>query len=694
MLTVQCEWFPAEPTEVRPDPWRKGEEGWLETEARLFGAAVRTAFNRLAEGLTRAARGKATTPPAGGDAAPERGAEAVETLADKAAALRAGLKQRLQTDFGLNSRYADDAILKANEVIGSQRALIPVEIEETEAKRVRTERKRKANARKAERLEAAGRGQEATAVAHAVRGQELRLAKLDAKLAEYRRYRADGTIPRMVFGGRRLWRRLCRSVGPEHARLRAKWRVARRGRLYSRGDASKGGNPNLRITLGKDGDLTLAAAISHLSEKTGHSTYIRQGKLQERDTHAHAPWVTGRLWVPRKHEALLWDLLLSGRPYTVEALRAADGRWRVHVGFTPQAPGSVVSTDRGVVGLDLNPHGVAVAHVGQDGNPLPWPEGIADHLCVEAKASLHKYVGELQVGVAPGRMWLHAPEMWQADEDRRTYLVGVVAKLGVDVAVAVGRPLVHEDLGFAKEHDTNRAFNRYSSNFPYAELIEAIDRRGRRCGVPVTQVDPAYTSAEGRWRFAGDRGWSVHEAAALCIGRKALGQAHRFPRQARKHIERVCQALGVLTLSGPGGNPSVRGSCRVAQVRLLPTAPQGANLRPKGAKTWSGGRCGRPRDRFVHIFLTRESPCPRSPQRRRPCRRASTPTSTGLRTTASACSSTGASTPCPRATSGSATASASRRSGTSAISLASTPTSSSRAHGRRWPGRPGCATWW
>ena len=114
----------------------------------------------------------------------------------------------------------------------------------------------------------------------------------------------------------------------------------------------------------------------------------------------------------------------------------------------------------------------------------------------------------------------------------------------MDIALAVRKPLVRENLDFAKKHDTNRVFNRYTSNFPYASLAEAIDRRARRCGVPVTLVDPAYTSAEGRWRFAGPLGWSVHEAGALCIGRKGLGQARRFPRRARKHIERVCQALG------------------------------------------------------------------------------------------------------------------------------------------------------
>ena len=540
-LTVQCEWFPAEPPAGgAPDPWRRGQESWLETEARLFGSAVRTAFNHLVEGLTRTARGKASTPAADGTAKP---VEQVEPTADRAAALRLDLKRDLQTTFGLNSRYADDAILKANEVIGSQRALIPVEIAETEAKRERTERKRKANARKAKRLEAAGRKDEAAALARVIHGQDLRLAKLGAKLVEYRRHRAEGTVPKVVFGGRRLWRRLCRSVGPEHARLRAEWRTARRGRLYSRGDASKGGNPNLRIALGNDGGLTLSAAISHLSEKTGHSTYVRQGKCQERDTTSHAPRVEGRLWVPRKHEALIWDLVLSGRPYTVEVLQAADGRWRAHVSFTPTAPKPVCGMDRGVVGIDLNPHGVAVANVGRNGNPEPWPAGLAEQLEAEAEASLHKYAGEVRVGAAPGRIWLHAPEMWQADTDRRAHLVGVVAKLVVDAALAVGKPLIHEDLDFAKEHDTNRAFNRCSSNFPYAELSEVVDRRARRFGVPVTAVDPAYTSAEGRWRFARDLGWSVHESAALCIGRKALGYRRWFPQRLRARLETVRKSL-------------------------------------------------------------------------------------------------------------------------------------------------------
>ena len=56
-------------------------------------------------------------------------------------------------------------------------------------------------------------------------------------------------------------------------------------------------------------------------------------------------------------------------------------------------------------------------------------------------------------------------------------------------------------------------------------------------------VDPAYTSVEGRWRFAGDLGWSVHEAAALCTGRKALGHRRRFGRRLRERLGVVRSAL-------------------------------------------------------------------------------------------------------------------------------------------------------
>ena len=83
--------------------------------------------------------------------------------------------------------------------------------------------------------------------------------------------------------------------------------------------------------------MALSPVISRLSEKSGHSVYVRQDKRQERDTYSDAPRVEGRPWVPGKREALIWDLVLSGRRYAVEVLRAADGRWRL-VPHNPHSP--------------------------------------------------------------------------------------------------------------------------------------------------------------------------------------------------------------------------------------------------------------------------------------------------------------------------------------------------------------------
>lgn len=76
----------------QPDLWRRGADTGLATEARLFGAAVRTAFARLVAGS-------------------ERITGSGRTAADAGATLRVEWKQRLQPSFGRNSPYTGGAIL-------------------------------------------------------------------------------------------------------------------------------------------------------------------------------------------------------------------------------------------------------------------------------------------------------------------------------------------------------------------------------------------------------------------------------------------------------------------------------------------------------------------------------------------------------------------------------------------------------
>ncbi|EQD71962.1 hypothetical protein B1A_05546, partial [mine drainage metagenome] len=73
-------------------------------------------------------------------------------------------------------------------------------------------------------------------------------------------------------------------------------------------------------------------------------------------------------------------------------------------------------------------------------------------------------------------------ELRDARSDRRDYLIGVLAAMSVSVAQDLRRGIAVEDLDFRKDHDTNRVFNRMSSNFPYA----ASSRRSQ--GAPVAKA--------------------------------------------------------------------------------------------------------------------------------------------------------------------------------------------------------------
>ena len=107
LFTIQGVWIPDKAAPLPASDSRRSDETPLETEMRLFGGATRWAVNRLLEGCTRKE-----------------------------------LKVLGQAIFHLNSGYVDDAILKAQEIIDSPKELIPLEIEETAAKRAKKKIKR------------------------------------------------------------------------------------------------------------------------------------------------------------------------------------------------------------------------------------------------------------------------------------------------------------------------------------------------------------------------------------------------------------------------------------------------------------------------------------------------------------------------------------------------------------------------
>jgi predicted transposase len=156
-----------------------------------------------------------------------------------------------------------------------------------------------------------------------------------------------GQDPRkVVFGGRKLFEQLKRKhlSGKALLALKREWKERRQGLLYSRGDATKKGNANLRL------------------EPQGDALWLRVnlgngGHVQAQVQTSHPQLKT---LLERVHASL---------PYNV-TLQLEDGKVYAHFTWSEGLPPPVHTKANGVLGIDVNsdPYHLALAVVGKDGN--------------------------------------------------------------------------------------------------------------------------------------------------------------------------------------------------------------------------------------------------------------------------------------------------------------------------------------
>ena len=261
----------------------------------------------------------------------------------------------------------------------------------------------------------------------------------------------------VLFGGKQAWKDM------QSGKLsKEEWQERRNGQLYSRGDRTKSGNPNIRVV----GDKLL------VNDPTG------RGK-----------WLEGRLFIPAK-----WKPILDC--YDVRLL-CKDDKFEVKVSWTePDTP--ELPTVAGAIGVDCNPDGVAVVEVTGDGN-----------------LKHHRYEREQRIQFA-GR-------------GKRNYDIKQLAVRVVDVAKEARKPLVVEKLRFSSDSRQKgyRKFRRTKANFIYRQMLDAIKSRAAKEGVPLVEVQPAFTSILGNLKYASPYSLNRHTAAALVVGRRGMGLLER-----------------------------------------------------------------------------------------------------------------------------------------------------------------------
>jgi len=193
----------------------------VDLEMRLFQCAVRTAFNRLLEGMDRGYVEKA-----------------------------------VYSMFHINYRYAKDAVMQAQSIIDSQKELVKQHKTEKEhaIKGLRKKIEGQKNEAKREKISA-------------------KIEQLQEEITVLSSHIDAQTIPKVIFGGRENFEKRIQGKISN-----ADWKNLRNNKLYSRGDKSKEcGNLNTRIEMDNEG-FSLSLAISHKVEKPKTAPRVN-GKL-------------------------------------------------------------------------------------------------------------------------------------------------------------------------------------------------------------------------------------------------------------------------------------------------------------------------------------------------------------------------------------------------------------------------------
>ncbi|MEU5104147.1 IS200/IS605 family accessory protein TnpB-related protein [Streptomyces sp. NPDC021354] len=319
-----------------------------------------------------------------------------------------------------------------------------------------------------------------------------RLHLLEDRLERERADRAAGRV-RVVRGGRKPLRNRhnLQAAQLSEAQWRERW-GAERWFLQADGESGKGcGNETIRVTPDGEVSLRLPAPLATLANAP-HGRYVLACRVHFR--HRGAQWAdriaANRAMAYRIHFDVgrgRWYLTASWQilPVRTEPLEAARSG--------------------GLIGVDMNADHLAAWRLDAHGNPVGEPRRFDYDLTGSAS---HR---DGQVRHALIRL-LH----WSQRHS---------------VAIAI------EDLDFQAEktrekHGRRKRFRKLISGMPVSRLRSRLVSMAAELGITVVAVDPAYTSRWGtqHWQkplTTRTRKTTRHDAAAVAIGRRALGRPIR-----------------------------------------------------------------------------------------------------------------------------------------------------------------------
>ncbi len=447
-----------------------GNEASLNTICRTFSSMVRTTYNRLIKG--------------------KKTGEIVRLL---------------QARHGIeNWRWCQWAIKQAQSVIQSQRELLPLYVEMYDEKLARVKRRMNRVADPLKR-----------------RGYKARIEKLERKRVAMEKHLVARTVPRAVFGSRKLFEELSKGKGS-----RKEWRLKRSGQFFSVGQANQNGNANTRIVKCED----------------EYAIEVRN-------------WLGGdfevELVVPSYCRRLLDAALASGVAYSVRVKRT-ERNYQAMISFEVNETFLCEWNGKRVAGIDVNPEGLAVTIVSSDGNLF-------------------------------ATRWFREPALVHARAEKRSWLAANLIKRAFRWIKGYGcNAIVVEKLHLGMAIESNHRANRAKANFLSRKLLELIRLQTLKLEWICAEVNASYSSIAGGLKY--DKQFSRfngHQLAALVLARRALGYSERLSEEQLKQIPKHRAYARKIISSFRGHRHELLRPCSGTDGRMLGRDAKGSSTLDK-----------------------------------------------------------------------------------------------------------------
>ena len=324
---------------------------------------------------------------------------------------------------------------------------------------------------------------------------EYRLAKLEQD--------KENNITRICFGGKKLFHaqfNLEANGYASHEEWKEDWVKARGSEFFVLGSKDEtSGNQSCAASIDESGNINIRLRLPHALVSSSKYLTIKDLSFK----YGHSDIINAiREWLQRKEvKYQKGEFKDFGKAINYRFKRDEKG-WRVFLSVAKSQPNLNTLTNIGVLGVDLNVDHLAITETDRFGNIISTKT-----------IDLHSY----------GKT-----------KNQAKAIIGDASAELVSLALKLKKPLVIENLDFQDKRESlekeDPKHSRMISSFAYNNILTSIKSRSWRLGVEIKEVNPAYTSLIGRFKFSKRYGLTTHHAAALVIGRRCQGFSENPPK--------------------------------------------------------------------------------------------------------------------------------------------------------------------